>query len=474
MEETTQKNEKSTELDFTLTVTEDNLKVLLSCKAVTNDVQELADAILARLGEMKIKARPENDKLLLVLNESRNKTKDVVNVCIAEGIAPIMPIDGKVEWTGDYFNEGYYIDPETKRVDFHRRAGNPDVEKDQLLVRVRADRQGKPGQNVFGQKIDVSKARQVRLEGGANVVWDEKEHGYRAKCCGRVRLKRHVLDVDEILYLKSGVNNDSGNVKHSGQVIIEGDIDSEFSVEVTGNVEVRGLIYACDLKCGGSLIAKEGINENPARRMIVGQNILTKYILNANIEAVGNVVANREIFQSQVKTSSEIQCRKGRILGGEVMAARGIYVGEAGSKGSSKTVLIAGIDYRLQNRLKRNKDEIKRLKDALGQLKPAFGRLDKMRSHLKPEQKESLTELSFKITEAEEQIENIENENKQIRKAIYANKKARIVIYDMVYPGVVLRVFDSQYVVEEALMGPIVAELDPVTGEICLSSNVSE
>ncbi|MCP4703647.1 MAG: hypothetical protein GY865_03475, partial [candidate division Zixibacteria bacterium] len=59
-------------------------------------------------------------------------------------------------------------------------------------------------------------------------------------------------------------------------------------------------------------------------------------------------------------------------------------------------------------------------------------------------------------------------------KEIYSNKKARIVIYNMLYPGAVLRVFDSQYIVENALVGPIVAGIDPVTGEIALSSDLNE
>ena len=85
-----------------------------------------------------------------------------------------------------------------------------------------------------------------------------------------------------------------------------------------------------------------------------------------------------------------------------------------------------------------------------------------------------MIEQEFAIFELESQIKNLETENKNIRKEIYSNKKARIIIRDMVYPGVALVAFDSQFVVENALVGPMVAEIDPVTGEIGLSSNFKE
>jgi len=48
------------------------------------------------------------------------------------------------------------------------------------------------------------------------------------------------------------------------------------------------------------------------------------------------------------------------------------------------------------------------------------------------------------------------------------------VIYEMAYPGTILRVFDSQYIIENALKGPIVAGLDPVTAEIFLTSELKD
>ncbi|HHI02250.1 MAG TPA: DUF342 domain-containing protein [candidate division Zixibacteria bacterium] len=474
MEDTKTQNNREVEAVFDLKVTEDKLAVLLSCPSVIGNVETFAEQVLGRLEEINVKIKPDVEALLKVLKEAQSQGKDIVEYTLIKGVPPIMPVHGKIEWSDDYFNEEYYIDPETKRIDFHRRLGDPNVEKDVLLVKVTREKHGKNGRDVFGRIITVPRAKKVYLQGGSNVLWDEKAGGFVSKTAGRVVKRGHTVDIDETMFIKEGIGIETGNIVHKGSIVVNGDIDSELSVDVSGDIEVRGLIYACDIKCGGNLTCKEGINENTAKKIEVKGDILAKYIMNASIETYGQIVANREIFQSKIKSKNEIHCKKGRVLGGEIMAAKGIYVGEAGSKGNAKTLLIAGIDFQLQNKLKINDENIKKLKDALKKLKPVHKKLSNMRNYLKADQKEKLTELEFKISETEYGIKSLEAESKEIRKEIYSNKKARIVIYDLVYPGVVLRVFDSQYIVENALAGPVVAEIDPITGEIALSSDLNE
>ncbi|MCP4704818.1 MAG: DUF342 domain-containing protein, partial [candidate division Zixibacteria bacterium] len=458
----TPQDTEDSEAVFELKITEDKLKVLLSCQTVDGNIEDFAREVFGRLDEMKVKIKPDVEKLMKLLKGAQIKKKDIVKYTLVEGLAPILPIDGKVEWSDDYFNDGYFVDPETKRIDFHKKLGDPNVEKDILLVKVIYDKQGKDGKTVFGTSIVVPKAKKIFIQGGPNVLWDEKIGGFLSKTAGRVVKRGQIVDVDETMFVKDGVGTESGNIVHRGSVIINGDIDSEFGVDVLGDVEVRGLIYACDIKCGGNLTCKEGINENIAKKVEVGGNILAKYIMNATVESHGQIIANREIFQSKIKTKNEVHCKQGRILGGEIMAAKGIFVGEAGSKGNANTLLIAGVDFQLQNKIKDNDENIKKLKGALKKLKPVYKKLSNMRNYLKADQKEKLTELDFKIIETEDGIESLDVENKEIRKEIYSNKKARIVIYNMLYPGAVLRVFDSQYIVENALVGPIVAGIDPV------------
>ncbi len=456
-----------TDSRYLLKVSTDKMRVLLDCDASAAADSNAAREILGLLGKMGITPLPSADDLSAMLAKAEG---NVVDLPIVEGVWSVMPTDGRLEWTGDYFTEGYYIDPETKRIDFRQKANNPAVDENQLLVVVHKAIPGKDGRDVYGKTISVPRVHDVNLRAGVNVVWNPEDSGYRSKVAGRVKLTGSTLDIDEVLYVRDGVGVNSGNVMHKGQVIVDGDVESEFKIEATGNVEIKGVVQSADILCGGNLVAADGINENPAKTIKVTGNIAAKYILNANIECEGDIIANREIFQSQIKSRGEVTCNEGRIVGGEIIAAKGITVNEVGSKGTVKTKLVAGIDYTQIKKLKQSSAQIEQLQAIVKKLRPVHKRLTTQMQVLNAGQKEGLTEMGFRITEAEEGIAELEQECKEIRKQLVSNRGAEIHIRGIIYPGVVLRVCDSQYVVEHALQGPLMAHLDPVTQEIALSS----
>ncbi len=474
MQDQASKSSDSASRVFNISVSSDCMRVLLTCRTNDIDAAAVVEEIKQEMTRLNIRAKFNEEALANFLKQSKEKGEDLNDFVLAKGIPSMPSIDGKLEWQGDYFKEGYYIDPETKRIDFHRKVGDPTIEEGQLIVKVFKSKRGTDGIDVYGRAMKVPIPKTVTVNPGNNVVWDEEAQGYRAKKSGRVRFKGVTLHVDDTYVAREGINTNTGNVKHLGSVVVNGDIDSEFAIEASGNIEVRGLIYASDIICGGNLIAKEGINENPSKTVDVKGDILAKYIMNANIKCEGQVIANKEVFQSDVKCRGEVHCEKGRMVGGEIMATKGIFVGEVGSKGDAKTLLIAGIDYSVKVALETNTKKIEDLKLQIKKLKPIYVKLKGMRQFLKPEQAEAMTELEFQLNDSETEIVELDKQNKELRKEYYSNKEARIVIYEMAYPGTILRVFDSQYIIENALKGPIVAGIDPVTAEIFLTSELKD
>jgi uncharacterized protein (DUF342 family) len=474
MTEISEKISQSVSTGFSLTVSEDRLQVILSCSQERLRNTNLAAEIQAELKQMGITAELDNEGLRMAIENAIAENKEIKNITIARGITSVPPEDGRLEWTGDYFTQGYFVDPITGRIDFHQKIEQRAVEKGQMLVKVIPPRDGKDGADVCGRPIKIARPRAADIKGGTNVAWDDKELGYRANCTGRVRMMGRILEIDEVYLVRGDIGKDTGNINHSGQLVIEGNIESDFKVEASGHIEVRGLIYACDIKCGGNLIAREGINENQTKRIAVGGDIAAKYILNANIICNGNILTKSEIFQSIVKAKGEVNCAEGRLVGGEIMSAKGITAKEAGSKGNVKTTLVAGVDFALMDKLKNNNDNIQKSKDAIKKLTPACRKLKTSPITLSAVQKENLMEMEYQVVEAEEQITNLEEENKTIRREIYSNKTARVKILGILYPGVTIRIFDSQYTADQPLMGPLVAALDRITGELALSAETND
>ncbi len=472
MEEIKNNTDQNLATGFDLDISDDKLKVWFSCsnEFVKNEFAE--SMLLAGLKTKGISARPNLEVFRRAIQKAAKTDASIKQIVIAEGQSPEPPVDGTIEWTGNYFEEGYYVDPESGRIDFRQKIQDPSVEMDQLLVHLTKAQNGRDGCDVFGKTIPVKQPGQVNLKPGSNVYWDEKENGYRAKCSGRVKMRRGTLDVDQVYLIKDGVGNESGNVKHNGQVIVDGDVETDFKIDATGDVEVRGLVFACDIKSGGNLTVRDGINSQPDKRIEVQGDILAKYIMNASIICSGDIMTNTEIFHSNIKTKGSVCCKAGRVLGGEIHATKGITLNEAGAKGDIKTLLVAGYDADLHAKLKHNSGQISLWKEVIKKLETGYRKLKANYRLLNSEQKENMIEIQKKIVEGEGEISKYQANNKMISQKIREISGAIITIKNMIYPGVTLRISNQYKKIDQPLVGPIYVALDKISRELKLSSHL--
>ncbi len=451
-------------------IIENNMVIVLSCSVEVLKRENFMQDLQAHLELKKITARLDLTALKESISRAVKDSTGLDNLRIAKGVLPVEPVHGEIKWTRDYFKCGYAIDPETKRVDFHQMAGDPSVKKDDLLVQVFHAKKGKEGCDVFGRTIEVGKPKEVKLKKGSNVYWDEDAKGFRAECDGRVKLRGCTLSVDPVYIARNGIGTETGNIKHFGQVIVDGDVDADFKLEATDDIEIRGLAYACDIVCGGNLVVREGINGGPDKEIIVTGDVMAKYLQNTVFRVQGDITVNTEIYQCRIETEGAVNCHSGRIIGGEITAIGGIVAGEAGSKGNVRTILAAGVDKKLHEEIKLKCEEISRLKETVKKLAMELRKYRAYKHHLNDEQKETMTEMEFKIAESEEKMAGLEEEKNNLKECIREKGKAKIRILELANPGVVLRIGDVQYSIESELGGPIIAMLDPLTGQIALTS----
>ncbi len=452
-----------------LTVADDKLSVVLNASSEFVANPDAVESIRAELAVRKITGVFDIEGLTSALVESAKAGTEISNLVIVKGNPTVPPQDSRLEWSKDFFAKGYYVDPETKYVDYHRKAAVPAVDKDELVVKVHPTQICQAGQDVYGGSIAPPKPQASDLRAGRNVRWDPKESAFFAECAGRVKLNGRVLEVHDVYQVSGNVGASSGNIDHGGSVVIRGGVDSEFKVRAGGDIEVADVIGAADIECGGDLTAAKGISSAPGKKILVKGKIHTKYIDHGLVLADGDIEVDAEIIDSSIRTTGKLICR-GRIQGGDVMAAQGITVVEAGSKAETRTTLIAGVDFRVVAAIREATEKSKQLKEELAKLEPERKRLAMLGSTMTHKQREAVTELEFKIFEAQEQYDQLIEQRKALAAQVLANKDARIIIEKQVNAGTVLRVLDSQLEVQNALLGPIVAVPDPITKNLTLTS----
>ncbi len=84
---------------------------------------------------------------------------------------------------------------------------------------------------------------------------------------------------------------------------------------------------------------------------MVKGDIQSKFIDGGDIQAKNDIVVEKEIINCNIKTLGAVITPRGSIVGGETVALGGIFAGYTGSKTYVPTMLVAGEDFSVRNKL---------------------------------------------------------------------------------------------------------------------------
>jgi uncharacterized protein (DUF342 family) len=444
--------------DFYVQLTPDNTKVIVGCP-ISNNLELLAKRIQRQVVSLKISCTLTAEQIIEILQNAPREGGRVDDLVLIQGEEPVQPIEGKIVWTADYFNDSFMVDDETGSIDYRRRMAQRSVNEAQLLATVTFPVEGRDGRDVFNKTIPVSRVKQIKIRSGANVRFDESTGQFYAAASGQIRWdeERGVLSVDTI-YVVGNVNLESGNIEHPGSLVVEGDVKSGTKVTVGGNIEVKGTLEAADVNCGGNLVVRGGVM-GLGKSFTVGGSVHAKFILDATIRAQGDIVVEKEIVQSNVYTRGSVSVLAGRCVGGEIVALGQITVAQAGSEGQINTNLISGEDYLLEEELAQLQEQIAAHEETINKIQAATAPLLDRLKMLPQDKRETIGELLSRVDSLKGLVAGIHGTMEQ-KKAESAEKaKPLITIRKIVYPEVVLGMGKERMQVIEPFRGPGKASL---------------
>lgn len=355
-----------------LRLTPDGMAILLSCSDPGDHLTELLDRIEKEVEPHKLRAPLKRDEVERQVQDARSEeAADLVDVILAQGLSPRESEDGKVNWTEDFFATGFELDAETDKVDYWSKLENLNVTTNQLLATVAPPKPGTDGTNLLGASVPAREPEEARLNLGENVYEKKKADGsvsVHSGIDGRLRYVDGVVSVDDVYSISGSVSIATGNVDHVGTVFVGGDICAGAVVKATGHIVVQGVIEPSNITAGGNLTVRGGIVGDENSEISVSGELEAKYIHGATVTAGENVTVVNEILRSFIKTRGKLLIRKGRIVGGSVMAGQGIEVAKAGSDGAERAQLIVGVDFELEGSFQEIRKRISSLKEKLAKL----------------------------------------------------------------------------------------------------------
>ena len=457
---------EETHKEYNLRASEDGTAVLLDCDLSTVELDTLVGNISKELEELGVKDPPDQKQLKDQLQQIEPVIPNLVDFVLIKGESPVPPTHGRVEWDGDFFNTGFVANKETGKVDYREKASNESVKKGELLGHQIPVKAGKDGLNVFGNVIPAEKPEQYYPKVGENIRFDLNKNAYYAEISGRVRLVNDTLYVDEVYTVDEDVDITTGNILHTGAVVVKRDVLGGAKIETAGNIEVSGIIENAEIHAGGDLVVHGGIRQSEGHKVVVEGCINVKYIDGGNIQANKDIVVEREIVNSTVHTLGAVVIPKGRIVGGEIVALRGIYVGRAGSKTYTPTMLVAGEDFGVRGKLNLKKIKIKRLAMELEQLKNfIYNVMTDPESHSIHDREEHIEKQS-KIPGLEQELRTLIAEANDISLEAVDRAGKVVVVEETLYPKTTICLGEEKLTVAEECVGRVEAKI--VKGEIKL------
>ena len=229
-------------------------------------------------------------------------------------------------------------------VDFKNLEGMKNVKKGELLATKIPATEGVDGYNILGKVLKGRKGKDARLPQGKNTVISQDGLKLFAGEEGRLLYEDGKVSVSTTMLIRGDVDSSTGNIDFLGNVVISGIVHSGFRVQAKGSVEVRGPVEGATIIAGGDIILSYGVQGNEQSSLDAGGSIIAKFIQNATVNAVKDIVTEG-ILHSSVSAGGVINVTngKGSIIGGNVSATNIISAKNIGSPMGALTDIQIGL-----------------------------------------------------------------------------------------------------------------------------------
>lgn len=409
------------------------------------------------------------DAAARALEEAWATGRAAPDVVLARGRAPRHGEDERLEMLVEEKNALGKLDSQG-RLDYRERGFSPVVEAGEEIARLHPSTPGEAGMDVFGQELPARHGRPLGLRLGRGVeAAPDDDALLRATATGVVLHLRNVIEISDLLVVPGNVDLSTGNVRvRQGSVRVRGGVGSGFAVQAPHSVLVDGTVEDAAIECGGDLVvgggiamsgeARDGARSEDGPGIRAGGSVRALFAQNARVTAGGDVLVVRYIAHSDVHAgfmvraggSVRVTGGSGRIMGGTVVAGRGIETSEAGSPMGVATVLV----------LSQEVPEAKPLVDEKRALKRRIAQIDTGLAKLTPERIAALTPARRKtLDQAIElrralaaRVAKVGQALAELARTLMESvEAARITVRGTAHPGVVIKMGGTALRLEEPL-----------------------
>ena len=218
------------------------------------------------------------------------------------------------------------------------------VEEGQEICHLIRPTEGEPGRTVTNQEVPAKSGKAVPLPKGRNTEISEDGVKLLASIDGHVEFTGRSFQVKPVLNVAGNVDFSTGNISFLGDINIEGDVLSGFTVKAMGNIYVGGVVETgTTVEAGGDLVVVKGILGDGTTIVRSHRSVFSKYIENSVIYARENLQTDC-ILNGSIYCDGEVLVCSGRgsIMGGRIWAAGKVTAKAVGAPSECRTAIALG------------------------------------------------------------------------------------------------------------------------------------
>lgn len=332
----------------------------------------------------------------------------------------------------------------------------------QLLAEKTPPEKGKYGRDLYNQMLEAKDGQDIPLNQGKGTILSEDKMKLTAEVNGQVIFAEDKLSVETVYRISGDVNMRTGNVTFLGSIVITGNIEDNFQVKASGNIEIYGTVQRAQVEADGDIIIRQGVTgRGEARIESTGGNVVSKFLQDAIVVTDKDVIVQEAIMNCDISAGGRVICKgkKANILGGRIKAGVLIAAKNIGSPANPTTELVVGVNPKL---LKQVEDYTAKKKEAQTKLEL----LHKSHKTLKARQEadpasfteENLTylgKLEVGIKKLEKRIAEYDKEIQTVNSYMdQVGDQGKVYFEKKMYGGVSVRIKNAEpYKIKNDLQG---------------------
>ena len=431
-------------------ISDDAMKVFVDIYPSVGDnpIPSLGD-IVNKILSLGVTEEINNSLILEKLESVKVNKKKISNIFVAEGKYPVNGMDGWLENCTKNKEKLENLNCD----EFHKINPVISVKDGETIAIIHPPTNGEDGINIFGKKVPPIAGKELKIKLGANIKFSEDdERKITASLDGFLDLKESSISITDTFTINGDIDFKSGNIISKGSLKVKGNVNNEFTLNLTKEIEIDGYVGDANIVAGENVIVHGGFLGKGNGIINAVGDVEVKFVENQKIFSRGSLTILKEALNAQLFVKSKITCKGNKtvIVGGHSIAGDFLDVYSLGNSSESETIVEVGFDYLKRNSIMDNKHKQTELRKKLEEVDKVlfeFAQMKRLNDQCKEKVKILVAEHKTYLAE----IENIKQQNLKLTNEIYVPTSSKVSVNGMIYPGVKIGINGRFFEVKEPM-----------------------